>query len=59
MRPGKNARYERQERAKVRAESQKPMTPQERLKALDSKLGVGIGASRERARYAKRLKKEA
>jgi hypothetical protein len=59
MRLGKNARYERQERAKVRAESQKPMTPQERLKALDSKLGVEIGASRERARYAKRLKKEA
>jgi hypothetical protein len=58
MRAGKQARYERQERQKERAEFQKAMTPKERIDALDRKFGPGLGASRERARYGKQITKE-
>ena len=58
-RAGKQAKYERQERQKERAEFQKVMTPKERIDALDRKFGVGSGASDERVRYGKQITKEA
>lgn len=40
---------ERALRTAARVEAQGQRTPTERLRALDAKLGVGVGAKRERA----------
>ncbi len=48
------------ERAEARTEEEKPLSEGQRLTAqlarLDAKLGVGVGAKRERASIARRLK---
>jgi threonine dehydratase len=58
MRPGKTAREERRERAKKRSETAVAKTPAQRLAELDRKLCKGIGAKRERARFAGKLERK-
>jgi len=41
---------QKQEEAKKRSESSNNRTPEEQLRRLDEKFGVGIGATKERAR---------
>lgn len=48
------SRYaERQEQAKDRQEVYDELTVQERIRTLDVRLGVGVGATRERAKLQK------
>lgn len=48
------SRYtERREQAKDRQDVYDKLTIQERIKTLDARLGVGVGAARERAKLQK------
>lgn len=51
---------ERRERRRLDAQARQAAvqhaTPEERLKALDDRLGVGVGAVRERSRLTSKLK---
>lgn len=49
-RRGRVFREKRQDSARGRAEARALLTPADQIKALDAKLGVGVGAERERAR---------
>jgi len=40
----------KREEAKVRKEKYEALTPEEKVKKLDDKLGVGVGAAKERKR---------
>ncbi len=53
---GRAAKTNRQKNAELRASS--GITPKEHLDHLDDRLGVGVGAAKERAKLA-RKKKEA
>ena len=55
MRLRNDRRAERQEQAIERQIWWASLTPSEQLKALDSRLGVGQGAARQRAAIAKRM----
>jgi hypothetical protein len=53
----KEARAQEQQRAcEAREEAARNRTPQEQLKRLDSLLGPGQGAVKERARIARKIK---
>tara|TARA_Y100000034_G_scaffold123777_1_gene171064 strand:- start:1777 stop:2022 length:246 start_codon:yes stop_codon:yes gene_type:complete len=47
---GRQRRHELRERAKVIAEERANRTPIQQIKTLDDRLGVGIGATKERRR---------
>jgi hypothetical protein len=53
-----NKRYDqksaRREEAQKREEAWRALTPQAQLYALDSRLGHGVGAKKQRARLAKK-----
>jgi hypothetical protein len=55
MRLRADFQQQRQEEAIERQELSGAMTPEQRLKALDERLGVGVGAVRERARLQAKL----
>lgn len=52
-------RRKRQERALIRTQARDQKTPQAQLKELDNRLGVGVGAGRERTRLAALVEKQA
>ena len=47
----------RSEEAEVRREERAKRTPQQQIAVLDKKLGVGVGAKKERARLKKQIQK--
>jgi hypothetical protein len=53
---GKLAKDKRRQEAHLRDEERKRRSPKEQLDLLDSKLGVGIGAKKERARLLNMVK---
>ena len=53
MRKGKLAREDRVGRAALRVAERLKRTPQQQLELLDSKLGKGVGARKERARLSR------
>jgi len=53
MKRGSAHRDQRREEAEVRQAERQKRTPQEQLSLLDTKLGPGVGASKERARLQK------
>lgn len=54
---GRSNREKRREAAYGRMEDKADITPQEQLEVLDNRLGRGVGATKERARLAKRMGK--
>lgn len=56
VRRGREYREKRQDEAKGRNEARATLTPEQQIEALDNRLGVGVGAERERARLAKQIK---
>lgn len=46
----------RRKEAKERIEAVKDLTPTQRLARLDERLGPGVGAKKERARLAEKMK---
>tara|TARA_B100000131_G_scaffold96317_1_gene93380 strand:+ start:263 stop:454 length:192 start_codon:yes stop_codon:yes gene_type:complete len=51
----RNSKRDRQEKAAARAKVRGDITPQQQLAILDSRLGKGVGATRERARLAREI----
>lgn len=49
-------RTARREKARLMAEANAKLTPQQKLANLDEWLGVGVGAKKERARLAKQIR---
>lgn len=49
----------RQVEAEIRIEARSHLSDAEQLERLDRRLGVGVGAAKERARLARRMRKEA
>ncbi len=52
MRRGKADREIRKQQAETRAEERAKRSPQEQIELLNTRLGAGTGAARERARLA-------
>jgi hypothetical protein len=52
---GRHARTARQADANLRGSEREARTPKQQLKALDARLGKGIGAQRERAKLEAQL----
>ena len=53
----KRSRQERRESALELQEERDKRTPQEQIKRLDTKLGIGKGAKKERAKLEKLIKR--
>jgi hypothetical protein len=53
----KQYKQRRREQALARAELTSGMTPAQHIARLDARLGVGVGAARERAKWVKRMAK--
>lgn len=51
-------RDRRRQEAAARVEEWRKLTPQEQLNELDRRLGKGLGAARQRAMIAKRIKEQ-
>lgn len=51
-------RDQRREEAAARVEEWRKLTPQEQLNELDRRLGKDLGAARQRAMIAKRIKEQ-
>lgn len=54
-----NRREQRQREAKLRQEASDKLTPQERITRLDNLFGVGLGATKERAKLQARIQRAA
>lgn len=50
IRRGREAREKRQKAAKERQEAWDALSPTEKVKVLDDRLGVGVGAHKQRSR---------
>ena len=53
---GRAERQRRREEAEVRNAKWAALTPQQQLDKLDQVFGIGLGAAKQRAKIAKRIK---